>query len=71
MSHPPKPWPYHAMNARNRSAEILAGTLAALDSIIQHKTRSPDETALQAARVKADVLQALRLLESIGAATRP
>ena len=67
----PKPWPYHAKEVRDRTAETLAGTLTALDTIITLKTHDREEAALQAAKVKADILQALRLLESIGATTRP
>ena len=69
MTDKPKGWPYLAADARDRAAEEAAGAIKALEPL------SEMETDTERLRIITRTLMALyritRLLESVGACTRP
>ena len=69
MSDKPRPWPYDAADARDRAAEEAAKALRVLGPLIE------TETDLECMRRVGIAMNSLfvvvRLLESVGARTRP
>jgi hypothetical protein len=72
MSHKPRPWPNVAKEARDRAAEEAVAGILALEPVVRGD-RSFSET--DRLRREAQALNALqrvaRILESVGAQTRP
>lgn len=69
MSDKPKPWPYDAADARDRAAENLAEALALLEHLCDSMSRLEDATRYN--RAMNALNRSIRLLESVGARTRP
>jgi hypothetical protein len=69
MSDKPREWPNVARDARDRAAEEAAEALMALDPLI-NKINDVDDLRRVVRAFKA-VSNVLRLLESVGAPTRP
>lgn len=72
MSDKPRPWPNNAKDARDRAAEAAQTGLANLIPLVEGARQFTD---LERLRKEANALNALytilRLLESVGACTRP
>lgn len=72
MSDKPRPWPNNAKEARDRAAEEAQRGINALEPVIEATTALTETDRL---RREASALKALykiaRILESVGAQTRP
>lgn len=70
MSDHPRPWPNNAKEARDRSAEEACRGLRVLLPLLEGNTTREDEIRRIAIAISS--LQTIaRLLESVGAQTRP
>ena len=69
MSDKPKPWPYDAADARDRAAEEAAKALRALGPLIE--TETDLESMRRVSTAMNSLFMVVRLLEAVGARTRP
>lgn len=69
MSAKPKEWPYLAADARDRAAEEAAGAIKVLEPLSETETDA--EKLRRIARALMSLYRIARLLESVGACTRP
>jgi hypothetical protein len=69
MSDKPREWPNVAMDARDRAAEEAAAALKALEPLINDI--DDVENLRRVGRAMNSISNVLRLLESVGAPTRP
>ena len=71
MSDKARPWPNVAKEARDRAAEAAVEGIRALEPLVSGKDLTETEK-LRRAAVALNALQRIaRLLESVGACTRP
>ena len=72
MSDKPRPWPNLARDARDRAAEAAQEAINALTPLItEDRTFTETERFRREARALAKLQHIARLLESVGASTRP
>lgn len=69
MSDKPKSWPYLAADARDRAAEEAVTAMITLTPLLE--TESDAETIRRLARTLLSLEHIARLMESVGANTRP
>lgn len=69
MTDKPKGWPYLAANARDRAAEEAAGAIRVLEPLSETETDA--EKLRRITRTLMSLYRIARLLESVGASTRP
>jgi len=69
MTDKPKDWPYLAADARDRAAEEAAGAIKLLEPLSE--TEKDAEALRRIARALMSLHKITRLLESVGAKTRP
>jgi hypothetical protein len=71
-SDKPREWPNVAKDARDRSAELAVKGARALEPLFEGEAEfSAEERQQREGRALACLLQIARLLESVGACTRP
>ena len=66
MTDKPKPWPYAAADARDRAAEAAVEAITTLT-----ETEIDCDRLRRLTRAITDLYSIVRLLESVGAKTRP
>ena len=72
MSDKPRPWPNNAADARDRAAEAaLAGIHALAPVVTSEQPMSETERLRREAKALHALQTIIRLLESVGACTRP
>lgn len=69
MTAKPREWPYLAADARDRAAEEAAGAIKTLEPLSETETDA--ETLRRITRALLSLYRIARLLESVGASTRP
>ena len=70
MSHKPRPWPNIAKEARDRSAEEAMRGLRSLEPLLDRQ--ATEEERIRRVAIAINCFQTIaRLLESVGAQTRP
>ena len=69
MSDKPKPWPYDCADARDRAAEETVKAIKLLEPV--NETEKDLEIMRRVDRAMISLFTAIRLLESVGAKTRP
>jgi len=71
MTHPPRPWPNVAKETRDRAAEAAQEGVRALEPIINGEQLSEAEKMRRTGKALNLFQRIARLLESVGAETRP
>lgn len=72
MSDKPREWPNVARDARDRAAEAAVMAIRALEPVVVGSRPMTETERLHRAAVALNALQTIaRLLESVGAPTRP
>ena len=72
MSDRPRPWPNVAKEARDRAAEAAVEGIRTLEPLLKDGSGMTETEKLRRAAVALNALQKIaRLLESVGACTRP
>lgn len=71
MSDKPRPWPNNAMDARDRSAEAASEGARLLEPLVNGEQFTETERLRREARALNLFQRILRLLEGVGAKTRP
>lgn len=72
MSDRPRPWPNVAREVRDRAAEAAASGIRALEPIVSGERPVTELERLRREAIALNALQSIaRLLESVGAQTRP
>lgn len=72
MTSKPRPWPNVAKEARDRAAEEAARGLRAIKMLLEDGKEVTEVERLRRIAIAVDAFQTiLRLLESVGAQTRP
>lgn len=71
MTHPPRPWPNVAKETRDRAAEAAAEGVRTLEPIIDGREMSEAERMRRTGKALNLFQRIARLLEGIGAETRP
>ena len=67
----PQRWPYVAKDARDRAAEYLNVALHHLEPMVTDEAMSETERVRRLSVAVVMVQKSIRLLESVGAQTRP
>lgn len=72
MSDKPRPWPNTAKEARDRAAEAAVAGIRALEPVVEGERSYTETERLRREALALNSLQTIaRLLESVGACTRP
>ena len=72
MSDRPRPWPNNAREARDRAAEAAVAGIRALEPVVEGERSYTETERLRREALALNSLQTIaRLLESVGACTRP
>lgn len=71
MSDKPRPWPNNAKEARDRAAEEAVVIIHQLESLVTDGNHTETERLRRIARALVAAQKIARLLESVGACTRP
>lgn len=66
-----KPTPYHVSQAVNEAAENLAAAIRNQEEALFTTESNPLETIRKQSRALSSMQKAIRILESVGAKTRP
>jgi hypothetical protein len=71
MSNPPREWPNVAKDVRDRAAEAAVDGIRTLEPLVMGEGQSSEERLRREARALNLFQRIARLLESVGAQTKP